>query len=577
MLIHKKQQTILFGSRSFCILLLLLLSGCVPSLPLMKEDALPIPDQFPDIGWTDHNGSYGEEKKVEPSGSSSNSSSISLPRPEGKDQVSLEGPPSKEQNATTPIVASPDSSALKSWKVFFSDPALSSLIEIGLKNNQELRIVEQEINLANNEVLAREGEYIPKVGIGGSYSFEKPSQFTSEGASDLANQLPGHLQVGRLAILTTWEIDIWGKLRNATKAAYLNYLSSIEGKNFLVTKLVSEVANVYFELLALDNQLQIVDSYVEVLKKLKVMMSFIQSAGRTTSLSVKRFEAEVLKNQSRQIQLQQKIILTQNRLNNLIGRYPQPLERDPKRFMSYELSQMDTGLPSSLLDNRPDIKSASYELEASKLSVKSAKAQFYPGLSMDAGVGFESFNSKHFLESPGSLFYSMVGKITAPLLNRKAIKATYFSASNKQLQAVYKYEQTLVKGYTEVVNELNQLKNLSLAYSLKSKQVAVLNEAISISNMLFQAARVDYLESLLTQRDSLEAQVELIDIRNQQLSAYINLYKALGGGWREADKKDASSSASLVKKNDNEAQSTEMKKSLDPANALHDPDPASEN
>ena len=457
------------------------LTSCTPTLPIIKEDTLPIPDQFPE-----------------------------------SDPNTL-------------------STATKGFKDFFSDPFLVSLIDTGLKNNQELHILEQEIFIANNEVFAREGEYLPKVGMGASYSFDKPGKYTSEGVSDAANQVPGHLQVGNVGLVTTWEIDIWSKLRNASKAAYYNYLSSIEGRKFIVTQLVSEVAKVYFELLALDNQLNLINSYVEVLKKIKVMMAYMQTAGRTTSLAVKRFEAEVLKNQSRQIQLQQQIIITQNKVNTLVGRYPQSLERDAKQFYKLALSRVDTGIPTSLLDNRPDVKSASFELEATKLSVQSAKAQFYPSLSMDAGVGFESFNSKHFLKTPDSLFYGLVGKLTAPLLNRQAIKAAYFSANNKQIQAVYRYEQTLVKAFTEVVNQLNMLKNLSQVYDLKSKQVTALNESITISNMLFQAARVDYIESLLTQRDALEAQIELIDIRNQQLSAYVNLYKSLGGGWRDVE------------------------------------------
>jgi multidrug efflux system outer membrane protein len=456
----------------------ILLVSCAPTLPVVKQDSLPIPGEFPD--------------------------------------------------------STPDSvsTATQSWKEFFPDPSLISLIEEGLKNNQELHIFEQEIEIANNEVFAREGEYLPKLGIGVGYGFEKVGAYTSQGVSDAANQVHDSLQVGRIGLTTNWEVDVWGKLRNASKAAYYNYLSSIEGRKFLVTHLVAEIATVYFELLAMDNQLEVINSYVDVLQKIQAMVVLQQSAAKATSLGVKRFEAEVFKNQSRQIQLQQQILMAQNKLNTLVGRFPQKLERDSKQFLNLALSKMDTGVPTSLLDNRPDIKAASFELEASKLSVESAKAQFYPSLSIDAGVGFESFNATHFLEFPASLLYSLAGHLTAPLLNRQGIKAAYFSANNRQIQAVYKYEQTLVKAYTEVVNQLNMIKNLSQVYDLKSKQVAALNESINISNMLFQAARVDYVEALLTQRDSLEAQLELIEIKNQQMSAHVNLYKALGGGWK---------------------------------------------
>jgi outer membrane protein TolC len=172
------------------------------------------------------------------------------------------------------------------------------------------------------------------------------------------------------------------------------------------------------------------------------------------------------------------------------------------------------------------------EVESAKLSLDSAKARFYPSLNIDADVALESFKTSQFLETPGSLLYGVAGGLTAPFLNRKAIKAAYFTANNKQIQALYTYEQTLIRAFVDVVNQMNMIKNLHEVYQLKSEQVAALNEAVKVSNILFQAARVDYIESLFTQRDSLEAQIELIEVKKRQLSAIVNLYKAVGGGWK---------------------------------------------
>lgn len=488
-----------------------LTTGCVPGLPVVKEDLLKVPNEFPDIA---------------PISAPSEAPSSTLIGP-------IPSPTPAPSPTPSPSPSLIPSAAMKSWKDFFPDSNLTSLIETGLKNNQELHIFEQEINIANNEVMARQGEYLPKMGLQAGYAFDKVGQYTSQGVSDDANLVPKNLQTGSLGLTSSWEIDIWSKLQNASKAAYYSYLSSIEGKNFLVTQLVAEIAQVYFELQALDNQLEIVNSYVEVLKQIREMVDLQQQAARVTSLPVKRFEAEVLKNEGRQFQLQQQITMTQNKLNSLLGRFPQQLNRDSKQFLNLELPQVGTGIPSNLLDNRPDIKAAAFDLESAKLSVQSAKARFYPSLSIEAGVGFESFNSTHFFEVPASLFYGVAGKLTAPLLNRKAIKAAYFSANNKQIQAVYHYEQTLVNAYAEVVNQLNMIKNMTEVYRLKSKQVAALKESIEISNILFQAARVDYVEALITQRDALEAQIELIETKKQLLSSYVNLYKALGGGWKE--------------------------------------------
>jgi outer membrane protein TolC len=158
-----------------------------------------------------------------------------------------------------------------------------------------------------------------------------------------------------------------------------------------------------------------------------------------------------------------------------------------------------------------------------------AKARFYPSLSIDSAVGFEGFNSSHLYKSPTSLFYNLGANITAPLLNRKAIKADYFASNNRQIQAVYEYEQTILDAYSEVINLLSRIDNLNQAYTMKQEQVAALKSSAEISNILFNAARVDYVEALITQRDSLEAQVEMIEVKKEQLTSYVNLYRSLGG------------------------------------------------
>ncbi|MGE4234355.1 MAG: TolC family protein [Bacteriovoracia bacterium] len=469
------------------VLSLIYLVGCAPTLEVIKTDTLPVPKEFPDS------------------------------------------------------IASGTSAALKSWRDFFRDKTLRHLIDLGLKNNQELHILEQEIHIADNEVMARQGEYLPKVGLAAEGGLEKVGEDTSQGRSDAANDVPEKLKKAKAGLVASWEVDIWGKLRNASKAAYYHYLSSIEGRRFAVTNLVSEIANTYFELQALDNQLSIVDNYVEILQKITKMVKLQKNAARVTALPVKRFESEVLKNEVRQVELRQKIIATQNKLNILVGRFPEKITRESKHFMTFEMPQVTAGIPSGLLEHRPDVKEASLELESAKLDLASAKARFYPSLTIDAGAGFETFNTAHFINPPGSVFYNVIGGITAPLLNRQAIKAAYFSANNKQIQAIYHYEQTLVKAFAEVVNQINMIKNLNEVYRLKSKQVAAMDQAAKISNILFQAARVDYIESLLTQRDALDAKIELVEVKQRQLSAYVNLYKAIGGGWKGNDGKEPGS------------------------------------
>lgn len=253
-------------------------------------------------------------------------------------------------------------------------------------------------------------------------------------------------------------------------------------------------------------------------------------------LPVKRFEAEVLKNQSRQFEIKQKIVVLQNKLNTLLGRFPQKIDRAPDDFLTYTLSTVNTSVPAKLLENRPDVRRAQLNLRASKINVDVARKRFYPSLSIDAGAGFESFNSTHIAE-PHAAFYGIPAGLTAPLLNRRGIKADYFSTNNHQIQAVYEYEQSLIRAYAEVSNKLSMISNYNQIYQAKLKEVRALKQSIEISNLLFQSARVDYVEALLTQRDALDAQVELFEVKKQQLSAYVDLYRSLGGGWRGLEEK----------------------------------------
>ena len=208
------------------------------------------------------------------------------------------------------------------------------------------------------------------------------------------------------------------------------------------------------------------------------------------------------------------------------------MKRDSEQFKEPLPNFTEAGIPSQLLDNRPDVRAATLQLEAAKLDVKSAKANFYPSLRIDAELGYKSFNVKHLSTTPESLLYNVAGGLTAPLLNRKAIKAQYYTANASQLQAVFNYERTVLQAFTEVVNTLARVGNLQKGYELQAQQVEKLVGAIEISNILFQSARADYTEVLFTRRDSLEAEMELIETKNRQIQARINIYQALGGGWK---------------------------------------------
>jgi NodT family efflux transporter outer membrane factor (OMF) lipoprotein len=423
------------------------------------------------------------------------------------------------------------------WKKYFTDPYLTGLIDTALRNNQDLNIVLQDIQVARNEIRARKGDYLPFVDIRAGGGLEKPGRYTRIGATEATTEIepgkemPDPMTDFVVGAFATWQVDIWNKLHNAKNAAATRYLASVEGRNFLVTTLIAEIANSYYELLALDNQLEILKQNIDIQSNALEIVKLQKEATRVTELAVRRFEAQVFHTRALQYNIQQRIVETENHINFLVGRYPGHIPRNSEGFRSLVPVAVSAGIPSQLLENRPDIRRAEFDLMAAKLDVKVAKANFYPSLGISAGVGLQAFNPTYLIQRPGSLMYSLAGELAAPLVNRNAIKAFYYSANARQVQAAFNYERILLNAYVEVANQVSMISNLEKTYDLKSKEVDALTQSVTISNNLFRSARADYMEVLLTQRDALESRFELIETRKQQMYAMVNIYQALGGGW----------------------------------------------
>ena len=429
-------------------------------------------------------------------------------------------------------------SAQIKWTDFFQDKNLASLIDTALKNNPDLMVAMQDIEIARADVRLRKGMLFPSVSAAAGYSLEKVGRYTSDGAGDASTEItPGHLVPDPLnnfyiGLNASWEIDVWKKLRNAKKAAFSRYLASVEGKNFVVTSLISEVAKSYYELLSLDNQLDIINQTIELQKNALEIVKVQKEASVVSELAVKKFEAEVLSSQGMQYDVLQQIRENENRINFLLGRFPQPIVRDKSTFMTQLPQQVREGIPSQLLANRPDIKEAKLELYAANCDVKVAQAEFFPSFDITGGAGFAAFKPSYLFRAPESIVYSLAGDLVAPLINRSAIRAEFTKAKAYQVEAMYNYQKTVLNGYVEVSNELSNISNLEKSFDLKSKEVDALTRSIEVSNDLFKYGKADYFEVLMTQRDALESQIELIETRKEQYNAVTNIYQALGGGWR---------------------------------------------
>jgi NodT family efflux transporter outer membrane factor (OMF) lipoprotein len=422
-------------------------------------------------------------------------------------------------------------------KEFFNDPLLTCLIDQALAGNQELKIRNEDVQIAANEVLARQGAYLPFAALRGSAGMERTSRFTPIGAAERdLEYLPGKpfpappLGNFLLGLDVLWQLDIWRELRNARDAAAQRYLSAGERRNYFVTRLVAEIAENYYRLLALDKRLEVLDQTIALQEQSLEVARAKKAAARGTELAVQRFQAEVRKNQSEKLIVRQDVIEAENRINFLAGRFPQPVGRMSGEFIDLNLHALSVGLPAQLLLNRPDVRRAERELEAAGLDVKAARARFFPRLDFTGGVGYQAFNPKYLFWTPSALIGNAAGELVVPLLNKKAIQADYLTANARQLQSVYEYQRVILDAFTEVVNRVSMAENYRRSIEIKKQQLRSLEASVEAASYLFQFAKGEYIEVLFAQRDLLEARTVLIETKRQQLSAIVNAYQALGGG-----------------------------------------------
>jgi NodT family efflux transporter outer membrane factor (OMF) lipoprotein len=448
---------------------------------------------------------------------------------------SFNGSPNGENGATISGETGAENSAQLRVDEFYNDTTLTRLIWQALATNRELKILEEDIQIAGAQVLTSRGALLPTVGGRIGAALDKNSRFTPLGAAEKELQyLPGRNFPefpGDFLLGLTYSIplDLWRELRNARDAAGRRYLAVIEKRNDFVTRLVADLAENYYGLMALDTRLATLDQIIDLQQRSLRAAEANFAAARGTTLPIRRFQAEVHKNQSEKLLVRQEIVETENRINHLLGRGPQPVPRNSAGFLETTIHALNLGVPAQLLRNRPDIRQAEYELEAAGLDVKVARARFFPRVDITGGVGTRVFNPRYLFD-PESLALNVAGELAAPLVNRAAIRADYLTANAQQLQALYNYQRVIIEASIEVVDRMSMLQNHTKSLEVRRQQLKDLEDSVDSAGKLFQAARGEYIEVLFAQRDLLDARTVLIETKRQQLSAIVNVYRALGGG-----------------------------------------------
>ncbi|MDP3680097.1 MAG: TolC family protein [Flavobacterium sp.] len=418
------------------------------------------------------------------------------------------------------------------WKNFFTEKDITQLIDSAITRNNNLQIATKNIEIAQFRFTQSKWGNVPQANLFVNASTSNPSDnsFTGKNLSQALGQ--NHIDDYSAGVSLSWEADIWGKIRNQKKGAFAEYLQSEEVKKALQTTIVANVSSGYYNLLMLDAQLQIARQNLKLNDSTTKIIKLKYDAGQVTSLAIQQSEAQKLNAAQLIPLLEQNIAIQENALSVLTGSFPNSKQRNI-RLSSIEVkNNASIGIPSSLVSRRPDVRSAELALKVANANVGITKADLYPSLKITAQGGVNSFETSNWFNIPASLFGTIAGGLTQPLLNNKKVRTQYNIAVAEREKAVLSFRQAVLVAVSEVSNALVKVEKLALQEAFLQERVKTLQQATKNSNLLFKNGMAEYLEVLSAQANILQSELELANMKREQLIANIELYRSLGGGWK---------------------------------------------
>lgn len=411
-----------------------------------------------------------------------------------------------------------------SWREMFTDRFLTQYIETALENNIDIRVALQQIEASQAYLRQAKAAYLPSLtGNVSAAHFELP-------ANSGTNYPVSSVQQYEISADLSWEADIWGKIRSSEKAQQARYLQSVAAHKAVKTELIANVASIYYQLLALDEQQQITlrtinnrQSSLETIKALK-------QAGNVTEVGVKQTEAQLYRAQAVMIVLKNDIRLLENAFSILLGEAPHAINRTELQTQNIT-APMKTGVPLQLLRNRPDVLAAEYNLINAFQLTNVAKSKFYPSLRVNASAGFQSIELNNLLD-PDAFLASIIGSLAQPIFNRRQIKTEYEVSKAEQEIAFLQFRKAVLTASREVSDALYNYEAAVEKMQVKNNEFEAYDLATSYSEELLNNGFANYLEVLTARENALNAQLELVWIRYNELNAMVDLYEALGGGWQ---------------------------------------------
>jgi HAE1 family hydrophobic/amphiphilic exporter-1 len=418
------------------------------------------------------------------------------------------------------------------YRSFFADADLQQLIDSAITRNYDMQVALQ--NIRSSQLILRQSKlgYLPDFTLQVTGAYNRPSDNSLNGIS--AKQFLGtdHIDDYNANVGLSWEADIWGKIRNQQSRALAAYLQTQEARKALQTRIVADVANGYYNLLMLDAQLGIARANLALNDSTLKIIRLQFDAGEVTALGVQQAEAQELSSAGLIPQLQQSILLQEDALSVLTGRLPGTIAREQTLEDVPVRDDLAAGVPAGMVSRRPDVRSSELDLDIANANVGITKAQLYPSLMITAQGGLNTFTASNWFNIPGSLFGVVTGGITQPLFQRRQLRTQYELAKIDREKTVIRFRQSVLVAVGEVSDALAQMDKLKEQHVVAESRVDTLRLAIVNANSLFRNGMANYLEVLTAQATVLQSELELASIKKGQLSAEVELYRSLGGGWK---------------------------------------------
>ncbi|KPE51234.1 efflux transporter outer membrane subunit [Chryseobacterium indologenes] len=414
-----------------------------------------------------------------------------------------------------------------SWKEIFTDPILQGHISKALENNLDIRIALQSIGSAEAYLKQSKAAYQPTLSVGPNYTFQTQSINTQFGQiigeRRYINQFDITASIG-------WEADLWGKLKAQEKAQLATYLGTVAAHKAVKSDLVASVASAYYQLLTFDAQKRIITETIAVRERNLETTKALKASGNLTEVAVQQSEALVLNAKSLLIDIDTQIQLLENTMSLLMGEPSHSIERSTLESQKLPID-VKLGYPVQLLANRPDVMRAEYNLMNAFELTNAAKAQFYPTLKLTGSGGLQSVDLDH-LFSVNSLFANVVAGLAQPILNKRQIKTNYDVSLANQETAYLNFRKTVLTAGKEVSDAIRVFSVQDSFIELKQKELEAYKKSVDYSQELVNYGMANYLEVLNASVNSLNAELNISNAEYNKMKAGIELYQALGGGWK---------------------------------------------